>query len=260
MTKALSAKGNTGYIGGTVKKPTSTTDLPHWTRCDDLVGRWISNYVDPSIQSSTMKQDNLYIARYYTNLKSLWDQLDAFRQIEPCICGAGKSYVENHNQDRSMEFLQGLHDRFSSLRSQILLMEPMPSPAKIYNHVRQEEEQQGINSSCLPFVESATINVTCSDNRNQRPFPNNGPNKRARHFCDHCNKYGHTRQTYWKLNGYPKDFPMPRDLESHVIAAVTQPATTAPPISAAQYARLGSLLEPENDCTDVAPYANFAGP
>ncbi|XP_026396603.1 uncharacterized protein LOC113291266 [Papaver somniferum] len=123
MMKALSAKGKTGYIDGTVKKPTNATDLAHWTRCDDLVGRWISNSVDPEIRSSTqnfssaheqwldiksrfshhnasklyalkqsialLKQDNLSVAMYYTRLKSLWDQLDAFRPIEPCICGAG---------------------------------------------------------------------------------------------------------------------------------------------------------------------------
>ncbi|XP_026452697.1 uncharacterized protein LOC113353239 [Papaver somniferum] len=271
MTKGLSVKGKTGYIGGTVVKPTNPSDLPHWIRCDDLVGSWISNSVDPEIRSSTMnfpsareqwleiksrfshhnaselyalkqsiatlKQDHLSVAMYYTHLKSLWDQLDAFRPIKPCICGAEKNYVNNHNQDRSMELLQGLHDRFSSMRSQILLMEPMPSPAKIYYHVRKEEEQQGITSSSTTSVESATFNISRSDHRNPRAFPNNGNNKRQRPFCDHCNKYGHTKTTCWKLNGYPKDLPNPKDSESFHVAAMDAPAASAAPnISASQYA------------------------
>ncbi|XP_026432477.1 uncharacterized protein LOC113329868 [Papaver somniferum] len=105
MFKALSAKGKTGYIDGTIKKPTNASDLAHWTRCDDLVGSWISNSVDPEIRSSTqnfpsaheqwleiksrfshhnasklcalkqfialLKQDNLSVSMYYTRIKSL---------------------------------------------------------------------------------------------------------------------------------------------------------------------------------------------
>ncbi|XP_026390823.1 uncharacterized protein LOC113286412 [Papaver somniferum] len=139
-------------------------------------------------------------------------------------------------------------------------MEPMPSPAKIYNHVRQEEEQQGLNSSSIPAVDSAALNISRSYNSRQaRSFQNPGNNKCQRPFCDHCNKHGHTKQTCWNPNGYPKDLPKPRDSEPHVIAAITQPPTAAPAISAAQYARLLTLLEADNDGTDVAPYANFAG-
>ncbi|XP_026384637.1 uncharacterized protein LOC113280197 [Papaver somniferum] len=105
MTKALSVKGKTCYIDRAIKKPTDPTDLQHWTQSDDLVGSWISNSVDPGIQSTTMnfpsareqwleiksrffhnnaskfyaikqsittlKQENLNVAMYYTHLKSL---------------------------------------------------------------------------------------------------------------------------------------------------------------------------------------------
>ena len=50
-----------------------------------------------------------------------------------------------------MEFLQGLHDRFSAIRSQILLMDPFPSVAKIYSLVRQEEKQQEIDAMSFAF-------------------------------------------------------------------------------------------------------------
>ncbi|KAJ6829909.1 uncharacterized protein M6B38_356785 [Iris pallida] len=58
-----------------------------------------------------------------------------------------------------MEFLQGLHDRFSAIRSQILLMEPFPSVAKIHNLVRQEEKQQEINAMMTPVPEAAALST-----------------------------------------------------------------------------------------------------
>ncbi|XP_026395714.1 uncharacterized protein LOC113290317 [Papaver somniferum] len=152
IKKAPSAKAKLGYIDGSIVKPTDPIDLSHWTRADDLVGSWVSNSVDPEIRGSvqsfpsardqwleiknrfsntnapklfalkqsisSLKQKNLNVAMYFTRLKSLWDELDSFSPLVPCICGEGKDFLDHHNQDRSMEFLQGLHDRFSALRSQ----------------------------------------------------------------------------------------------------------------------------------------------
>ncbi|XP_026379468.1 uncharacterized protein LOC113274224 [Papaver somniferum] len=254
VRKSLSAKAKLGYIDGSVTKPEDPIDLLHWTRADDL--------------------ENNSVAIYFTHLKTLWDQLDSFRPLVPCICGAGKDFVDHHNQDRSMEFLQGLHDRFSTLRSQCFLTELMPSAAKIYNLVRQEEEQQGIkSSSSIPQVDSAALNVYRSDsNRSQQhsfhnPGNGNNNNKCLRPFCDYCTKHGHTRQTCWKLNGYPSSPPKPRNQSQPSYAAAVAPAhhavehmPAAPAISAAQYARLMTLLDPDNAGNNIASYANCAGP
>ncbi|XP_026452261.1 uncharacterized protein LOC113352680 [Papaver somniferum] len=253
MTKSLSAKGKTGYIDVTVKKPTNPSDLPHWTRCDALVGSWISNFVDLEIRSSAMnfpstheqwleiksrfsphnasklyalkqsiailKQENLSVAMYDTRLKSLWDQLDTFRPIEPFICNAGKNYVDHHNQDRSM----------SSCRVYMIAFLLCVIKYCSWNPCHH-----------LPkFTIMFDKKKNNSDQRNPRVFPSNGTNKRQRPFCDHCNKHGHTRQTCWKINEYPKDLAKQRNLDSHTIVvvhqpAIHQPATAAPAISAAQ--------------------------
>ncbi|TXG65147.1 hypothetical protein EZV62_006422 [Acer yangbiense] len=64
-----------------------------------------------------------------------------------------------------MEFLQGLHDRFSAIRSQILLMEPFPTATKIYSLVRQEEKQQEIQSLSSPMPDAAVLNAAKVENR-----------------------------------------------------------------------------------------------
>ncbi|XP_026459081.1 uncharacterized protein LOC113359704 [Papaver somniferum] len=294
MRKSLSAKAKTGYIDGTINKPTKSADIPYWQRCDDLVGSWVCNSCEPEIGRSIMsfdtahvmwmnlkscfvqsnatkmyaikqaisnlKQEDNTVAQYFTQLKTLWDQLDSFRPPTQCICHAGKAHIEQTDQDRAMEFLQGLQTRFSSLRSQLLVTEPLSSVAKLYNLVRQEEEQHGLNSLVVHNVDSAALNVCRHDPRSNRSFPGNkngassSNNKRQRPFYDHCNKHGHTRLICWKLVGYPKDASRS---DSRALASVAVPAPAAPSITAEQYAHILALLDPANG--DITPSANFAG-
>ena len=76
---------------------------------------------------SLLKQEGLSVSLYFTQLKSLWDELNSIVSVTPCICGNAKSIIDQQHQDRAMEFLQGLHDQFSAIRSTILLMDPFPS-------------------------------------------------------------------------------------------------------------------------------------
>ncbi|XP_059635767.1 uncharacterized protein LOC132277946 [Cornus florida] len=78
-------------------------------------------------------------------MKALWDELNSLTVVKPCTCGHRKG-IATQQQDRAMEFLQGLHDRYSALRSQVLLMDPFPDATKIYALVRKEEKQQEIHS------------------------------------------------------------------------------------------------------------------
>jgi calcineurin-like phosphoesterase len=73
----------------------------------------------------------------------------------PCICGNAKSILGHQNQDRAMEFLQGVHSRFSVVRGQILLTDLFPSIQCINNLVRREEKQQEISFRLLLAEESA---------------------------------------------------------------------------------------------------------
>lgn len=106
---------------------------------------------------SNLKQENLSVTIYYMSLKSLWDKLHSIVPAEPCICGASKIIIERHARDRAIEFLQGLHDRFSHIHSQILLIEPTPLTEKMFNLVKQEEVQQFINNSSLPSIDSTAL-------------------------------------------------------------------------------------------------------
>ncbi|KAF7143763.1 hypothetical protein RHSIM_Rhsim05G0166600 [Rhododendron simsii] len=185
----------------TAKKPgeDKEKEVSRWERCNDLVAPWILNSVPDEIRSSilfahtaraiwidlsdrflqsnapqiyqltvqsisALKQEELSVSAYFTKLKSLWDELNSLQVFQPCTCGSGKFFSERLQQYRAMEFLQGLHDRFGPLRSQILLMEPLPNATKIYSLVRQEEKQQEIQSLSTPIPDAAALNITTRSN------------------------------------------------------------------------------------------------
>lgn len=288
VSLALRAKNKIGFIDGTLTKPAADSeDLKKWERSNYMVSSWLLNSIVPDIRSSvlycdtakeiwndlherysqsnapniyqlkhsiaSLKQEGQDVSSYFTKLKTLWDELNSLTTVQPCICGHGKEMMEQFHQDRAIEFLQGLHDHFSMVRSQILLMDSFSSTGKIYALVRQEEKQQEIASLVVPTVESATLNVQRFQDRNS------GPNKRPRPHCDHCNRVGHTRATCYKLHGYP---PKKKEGSTFIAASPTNgeasSSVPAPALTADQYAKLLAMLSSEP--ADTAPILNIAGP
>ncbi|XP_026458549.1 uncharacterized protein LOC113359073 [Papaver somniferum] len=232
---------------GKINKPTKSADIPYWKRCDDLVGSWVWNSCEPEIGRSIMSFDTAH--EMWMNLKSRFAQSNATNMY------AIKQAISNLKQE------DNIVDQVSNLRSQLLVTEPLPSTAKLYNLIRQEEEQQVLNSLVVHNVDSTALNVSRHDPRSNRSFPstNNGAsssNKKCQQpFCDHCNKHGHTRLICWKLVSYPKDTSRSY---SRALASVVVHVPIAPSITAEQYARILSLLDPANG--DIKPSANFAEP
>jgi len=151
----------------------------------------------------------MYVSLYFTQLKSLWDELNSIAPVNPCICGNAKSLLDQQNQDP-----------FSAVRSQILLMDPFPSIQRIYNIVHQEEKQQEINFRPFPAVESAALKTSKAPSRN---------------------KHGHTLATCYQIHGFPSNSSKPQKK--------TEPSqsTSANQLSSAEYHRLLTLLAKEDN-------------
>ncbi|XP_012851492.1 PREDICTED: uncharacterized protein LOC105971187 [Erythranthe guttata] len=120
VTMALRAKNKLGFVDGSLPIPTEKSDISNWERCNDLVGSWILNSVSPEIRPSilyaetaaqiwtdlkdrfsqsnapkiyqlkqsisSLKQESMSVSLYFTQLKSLWDELGSIIHITPCIC------------------------------------------------------------------------------------------------------------------------------------------------------------------------------
>ncbi|KAL5727239.1 hypothetical protein ACHQM5_000457 [Ranunculus cassubicifolius] len=176
-----------------------------------------------------------------------------------------------------MEFLQGLHDRFSMTRSNILLMEPLPSIEKLFSFVKQEESQQYLNNSSLPNVESAALQYQKYEPRHYRGS-SSSQNKRPRPFCDHCKIHGHTVATCYQIHGYPpQKQSRNRNTNSGVVtppppnsaptgSAINATTSTDPfqnplaHLSKEQYTQILAIINQQNDGNDVPPRVNLTGP
>ena len=99
-----------------------------------------------------------------------------------------------------MKFLMGLGESFSQVKTQILLMDPLPSIKKAYSLFIQEEMPRSVRNSIK--VESTTL-ATKSQN-----FATSGHNAKGkkRPLCTHCGKLGHTVDKCYKLHGFPPGF------------------------------------------------------
>lgn len=92
----------------------------------------------------SLRQGDQSVTDYYTQLQSLWQELENFRPIPACACQVKcscnliptmQSYREN---ECVIWFLRGLSD---GVRSQIMLMEPLPPISKVLSLLIQQERQ-----------------------------------------------------------------------------------------------------------------------
>ena len=142
-----------------------------WIKCDNMVDTWLTNSVSPKIQASIVYEDTVLeiwndlrdrfsqkngprifnlqkqIAElhqgevsntdFFTQLKVFWDQLQNYNPFPSCTCGkcvcnVNKRLIELQARELVMKFLMGVNDSFSQVRTQVLLMDSLPSLNMVY--------------------------------------------------------------------------------------------------------------------------------
>jgi hypothetical protein len=192
MVMALSAKNKLGFINGTITKPAASAkvELEQWIRCNDMIKSWLLNSISLDIYSSViycdlaseiwtdlkerfsqvngprlfeleqsihnLVQDTMSVTTYFTKLKSLWEELSALHTIPICTCGSSKEIIQYQHYQRFMKFLMGLNNSYGPTRSQILLMDHLPSVNRAYALILQEERQRNI-SHAIPLPRLAAL-------------------------------------------------------------------------------------------------------
>ncbi|XP_022635066.1 uncharacterized protein LOC111241415 [Vigna radiata var. radiata] len=220
-----------GFLNGSIPAPASTDSLfPQWERCNTLIMSWLLNSLSPSIAQSVIylnraidiwtdlrerfsqsdllrivelqeevyafKQGTQNVTDYYAGLKALWEEVDNFRPMTVCGCSA-KTY---HTQDFIIRFLKGLDDRFSVVRSQVLLMEPLSSLNRIFSMVIQHERQQ-------PDVVFSTNEPNSFANAAMDRSRNTTNKANSSKKCSYCHRPGHTMDVCYSKHGYPPGHP-----------------------------------------------------
>lgn len=211
---ALTTKKKIGFVDGTVEEP-SQEDEPfmfeQWNQCNSMILSWLTHAVESDIAEgiihaktarevwvdlrdqfsqknapavfqiqksiATMSQGTMTVAAYFTKIKALWDELETYRS--PLTCNQRQAHLEQREEDRLMQFLMGLNESYKAVRSNILMMSPLPNVRQAYSLIVQEEMQRQVSSEPTENFSIAAA------------VPGKGGNPRQK-MCDHCNRSGHT--------------------------------------------------------------------
>lgn len=157
------------------------------------------------------KQSEGVIIDYYTTLKCIWEELDSMIEL-PRISGitseisAFLKAIEMHKEEQHLfQFLNGLDNTFSAQRSQILLLNPLPTVEAACAMLQLEESQREVlTAAFIPFNETSAM---FSRGNNYGRGSNNDTK------CKFCGNKGHPPERCWTKIRYPewhskaKEFP-----------------------------------------------------
>jgi len=117
---------------------------------------------------------------YFTKLKALWDELEAYRT--PFTYNQHQIHIDQREEDKLMQLLMGHNESYKTVRSNILMMTPLPNVRQAYSLLVQEEMQRQVTSeptenfSIASAVQKKTTYSKLAKDKS----------------CEHCNKSGHT--------------------------------------------------------------------
>ncbi|KAF1861985.1 hypothetical protein Lal_00026485 [Lupinus albus] len=146
--------------------------------------------------------------------------------------------VKTHRgEDRIIRFLKGLNESYASVRSQIMLIEPMPNMSIVFSLVVQQERQLNSGESESRALEagsnwkreesserSSSSGRGSTDRFGRGSFKGSNPSTKTSwakngKYCTHCKKTGHTMDVCYRLHGFPANFRFTRN--QHANSATT---------------------------------------
>ncbi|XP_075083640.1 uncharacterized protein LOC142167375 [Nicotiana tabacum] len=130
-------------------------------------------------------------------MKDLWDEMDLMVSGAGCDCEETRPFLDQLKNLRSLQFLVGLNESYSYVRSQILLQTPVLTVNQVYALAVQEESQLTLSVANL-YKEPLTMLA----GRGQGFKATRKPSL----ICDYCGYKGHLKENYYKIIGYPADF------------------------------------------------------
>ncbi|XP_071695839.1 uncharacterized protein [Rutidosis leptorrhynchoides] len=206
MLLALSTKNKIGFIKGTVIFSTNASDV--WKELKETCDK-----IDTSIiynlhhQINTLKQGDSTLPEYYHKLNTLWKQYDAMVSLPICTCNAAAytcaaatSHKDHVKMMKLMQFLMGLNDEYTSVRSNILLRDTVIDVKEAYAIISREESHKGISTDKIVKTQANAF-VSQSNNtfnkagNNSGNFSSNNNNRNQNHTLK-CKKM----QQAWSYN------------------------------------------------------------
>lgn len=228
---ALRGKGKLGFVNENCPKSRYRGELAkQWEKCNAIVLSWIGSTVAseliPSImfasdakkiwsdfqerfdrsnltriyhlwtEIATMRQGTDSVTTYLSKMKDFWDELNILAPLmSNCDCEEARPSIEHLKSQRLLQFLMGMNESYSNIRSNILVRRPVVTVNEAYAIVTQKESQRtlGVVDNKEP------LNLLAGKAQMVRP-------KTPGLVCEHCRYKGHLKENCYKIFGYPADF------------------------------------------------------
>ncbi|XP_070005559.1 uncharacterized protein LOC142163098 [Nicotiana tabacum] len=124
-----------------------------------------SKYIQIHREISSTSQGSSDITTYFTRMRALWDELNSAYVGPTCSCGALLKFIEDQHL---FQFLSGLNESYSTAKSSIMLMSPLPSISKAYSLLQHDQSQKENQAPNLGFSgDSASFSATSSNSNPQ---------------------------------------------------------------------------------------------
>ncbi|KAK3006834.1 hypothetical protein RJ639_015528 [Escallonia herrerae] len=197
----ISGKDKLGYINGDLPQPQETDpSFKKWRTENAVVKSWLINSMDPKLISNYIR---------FPTAKAVWDAI-----ATTYFDGADTSQVYDLKRKVTRMRQDGLDDRLDNIRGDVLQLKPFPTIEQAYAHVRREDLRQSVMLTKDDIVHSAVM-ISKGQKSQQQPslqLASNGkqnfltkPKSQGEEVgCTHCGHPKHTRDTCFKLHGYPE--------------------------------------------------------
>ncbi|KAL0308590.1 UNVERIFIED_CONTAM: hypothetical protein Sradi_5801300 [Sesamum radiatum] len=218
---ALGAKQKVGFIDGTCAKPAENKEeLEQWQRVDCMILSWLLNSISKDIAEAFL---------YTTSAHELWKELETrfgdsngpmlydvqkritsltqahLNPLPKCTCGSSKAMADMNSSNQVIQFLMGLEESYDNVRSQMLLMDPLPTIGKAYSMLLRIEKQKEVHvGSSQDGAMTARLSNAGKLGMNVAGQKRRGQLDKKAQYCDHCRRNGHTRESCFQLTGFPE--------------------------------------------------------
>ncbi|XP_076943782.1 uncharacterized protein LOC143614151 [Bidens hawaiensis] len=143
--------------------PANELHLTIWQRCNDMVISWNLNTLTCDISDSVLYPETTQIL--WNELNTRYDQANGarFYQLQKNLCQitqAAQLFVKREEDQRLIQFLVGFNPSYDTIRSNILIMQPLPSINRAYGILIQDETQKEIHTTTDFIASSESMNAS----------------------------------------------------------------------------------------------------
>lgn len=113
-----------------------------------ILSEFRSSSVFFTTKSYDLTQDpSASIAEFFTQIKSIWEELSAANPIPictctGCACGITRKILKQQQEERVIQLLMKIDNKYNNVRSNLLMMQPLPNVQLAYRLLSQEEKQR----------------------------------------------------------------------------------------------------------------------